>query len=394
MNTDLIENYIQIYRDGLLNDVIPFWLKNGLDREQGGVFSALDRDGSVVDTDKAVWIQGRFAWMLSTLYNEVEQRPKWIEAAGSGIEFLRKHCYDTDGRLFFQVTREGKPLRKRRYLFSEAFAVVANAAYAKATGDVEARDEALSLFKNMLHLIRTPGLLEPKVNPETRPMKGLAVPMITIVTAQVLRNTVNDPICNEAIDSAINEIERDFMSEEFEAVLETVGPNGEFIDHFDGRTINPGHAMEAGWFILQESRNRGGDARLQALALRIIDWSWKWGWDQEYGGVTYFKDVRHLPVQEYWHDMKFWWPQNETIIATLMAYVVTGNEEYAQWHQLVHDWAYKHYPDPQFGEWFGYLHRDGRIASHAKGTMWKGPFHLPRMQLVCWQLLEEMKVAR
>ncbi|MCK4900995.1 MAG: AGE family epimerase/isomerase, partial [Anaerolineales bacterium] len=95
--------------------------------------------------------------------------------------------------------------------------------------------------------------------------------------------------------------------------------------------------------------------------------------------------------QEYWHDMKFWWPQNEAIIATLMAYQATGNEKYARWHQLIYDWAHQHFPDTEFGEWFGYLHRDGRISNYMKGNIWKGPFHLPRMQLMCWRILEEMK---
>lgn len=394
MQRERIEELIAIYRDGLLEDTLPFWLTHSLDHEHGGYLTALDRDGAVLDTDKSVWVQGRFAWLLSTLYNDVEARTDWLDAAKLGIDFLREHCFDDDGRMFFLVTREGKPLRKRRYLFSECFATIAFAAYAKAANDAEARDEALQLFKRVLHYHTTPGLLEPKVEPHTRPMKGLAMPMILTATAQVLREVVDDPLCNQTIDSAIATIERDHMHEHFEAVLEVVGANGEFLDHFDGRTINPGHAIECAWFILHESLHRGDDAHLRELGLRILDWSWQWGWDQEHGGIIYFRDVKHLPVQEYWHDMKFWWPQNEAIIATLMAYRITGDTKYATWHAMAHDWAYRHFPDPPpegHGEWFGYLHRDGRLSSRAKGTHWKGPFHLPRMQWTCWRLLEQMK---
>jgi len=249
MTSDRISDLIDVYRDGLLYETLPFWLKNAVDREHGGYITALNRDGSIIDTDKSVWFQERFAWLLSTLYSEVEPREEWIEAATSGIEFLRQCCFDHDGRMFFQVTREGKPLRKRRYVLSEALTVAAYAAYARATGDDRTRQEALDLFHLMTHYLSTPGLLEPKVNPATRPMKGLAVPMILIVTAQILREVIDDPICNEWIERSIKEIERDFMHPEFEAVLETVGPNGEFIDHYDGRTINPGHAIEAGWLF-------------------------------------------------------------------------------------------------------------------------------------------------
>ena len=120
---------------------------------------------------------------------------------------------------------------------------------------------------------------------------------------------------------------------------------------------------------------------------------WRRGWDAEYGGLLYFVDVNGLPVQEYWHDMKFWWPHNEAIIATLMAYQLTGDAKYARWHQQVHDWAYQHFADPEHGEWYGYLHRDGRISVPLKGNLWKGPFHLPRMQLVCWMLLAEAQIS-
>lgn len=380
------------YRDGLLNDTLPFWLPRAVDEEHGGFLLFRDRDGSLVDTDKGVWQHGRFAWLLATLYDQVEPRPEWLRIARHGIDFLRAHGFDSDGRMYFHLTRAGAPLRKRRYVFSETFMVAALAAYGKAAGDAQAVQEAVDLFQLLTRYLTTPGLLPPKVNPAVRPGKGLAIPMILIVTAQILRESVRErEVYTGWIDRCIDEIERDFMKPEFQAVLEAVGPNGEFYDHFDGRMLNPGHSIEAAWFILHEAKVRGGDARLLRLGTTILDWMWRWGWDEEYGGIIYFRDVKGLPVQEYWHDMKFWWPQNEAIIATLLAFQMTGDEKYARWHQMIHDWTYRHFPDPEYGEWFGYLHRDGRRSSTLKGNLWKGPFHMPRMQLVCWQILEEMQ---
>ena len=169
--------------------------------------------------------------------------------------------------------------------------------------------------------------------------------------------------------------------------METVGVDGGIVDHFDGRTLNPGHAIEGAWFIMHEGHRRG-DSQLIEMGCTMLDWMWDRGWDDEHGGILYFRDVYGKPVQEYWQDMKFWWPHNETIIATLSAYLLTGNEKYARWHDRIHAWAYGHFPDPEHGEWFGYLHRDGRISVPLKGNLWKGPFHLPRMELVCWQMLE------
>jgi len=394
MSPERLAALFDVYHGGLLNDTLPFWIPRAIDREFGGYLTALDQDGSVLQTDKSVWVQGRFAWLLATLFSTVERRAEWLDLSRHGIDFLNRHCFDTDGRMFFSVTRAGRPLRKRRYLFSEAFATIALAAYGAAADDDRAKGQALDLFRLMLKYHTQPGLLEPKTIPATRRMKGLAMPMILLATAQELRKASPDPICEEVIDRSILEIERDFLKPEFQCVLETVGPDGEFQDTFEGRTVCPGHSIEAAWFILEEARLRGHDRRLIDLATTIIDWSLAIGWDRQYGGIVYFTDARGLPSSEYPHDMKLWWPHNEAIIATLLAHLMTGDERYAEWHTTVHDWAYAHFPDRTHGEWFGYLHRDGSVSTRLKGNMWKGPFHMPRMQWYCAQRIQEALSSR
>jgi N-acylglucosamine 2-epimerase len=375
-----------LYRDTLLGDVIPFWLRHGLDREHGGIFTALDRDGSLLDTDKSVWFQGRAAWMFATLYNTVEPRAEWLEAARSCHDFSRRHCHGS-WKMYFTVTREGQPLRERRYVFSEAFAAIGAAALARATKERRPAQQAVKRFAEYVHRSFTRGVLPPKTDPETRPQKGLGSHMIAIVTAQELRANLGDLSISGRtltawIDTSIAAIERDFLKPDEEALLEVVGPNGEILDHLEGRTLNPGHAIECAWFLMHEGRLRN-DSRLIALGARILDWMWARGWDREHGGLLYFTDLRGKPVQEYWHDMKFWWPHCEAIIATLLAWKLTGDPRYAAMHAQVHDWAFAHFPDPEHGEWFGYLHRDGTVSQTAKGNMYKGPFHLPRMLWFC-----------
>jgi len=376
------------YEQQLLNDTVPFWFPRSFDQEFGGFLLMRDADGSLIDDDKAVWIQGRATWLLSTLYNTVEKKQEWLDGAKLGYDFLNKHCFDSDGRMFFHVTREGQPIRKRRYFFSETFYVIAAAAYARASGNEEAAEKARLVFGKCIEYATTPELLTPKYT-ATRPSKGIGVPMIMINTAQQLRENFGDDRCDEWILRWINEIEKDFVKDDVKCVMEQVAPDGNIIDHIDGRTLNPGHAMEGAWFILQEARYRNNDPRLIDLGCRMIDYMWERGWDREYGGILYFRDVYDRPVQEYWQDMKFWWPHNEVIIATLMAYLVTGNKKYAAWHKLVHDYSYRHFLDRQHGEWYGYLHRDGSIAQTAKGNLFKGPFHLPRQEWFCSQLLKE-----
>jgi N-acylglucosamine 2-epimerase len=388
MNMEQKQELLTTYREGLLTDTVPFWFPRSVDREHGGFLHCLDRDGSLVDTDKSVWVQGRMSWMLLSMVNGFERRPEWLEWARGGLEFIDRHCFDTDGRMYFHVTREGQPIRKRRYAYSESFAAIAHAAYARATGSDRSAARARELFDQFTRWNFTPGLMPPKFT-DTRPMIGMGPRMITIVTAQELRaNLGADPVLTGWIDRCIDEIRRWFVKPEIRCVMESVGPDGEILDHFDGRTLNPGHAIEGAWFIMQEGRHRN-DASFIRLGCDMLDWMWERGWDCEYGGIFYFRDVYGKPVQEYWHDMKFWWPHDETIIATLMAWLLTGEEKYERMHRQVHDWSHKHFADPEHGEWYGYLHRDGRISTSLKGNLWKSFFHHPRMQWTCWQLLED-----
>jgi len=378
------------YKDQLVNDTVPFWFPRSLDHEFGGYLLMRDEQGNLIDTDKAVWIQGRACWLLSTLYNTVEQKPAWLAGAKLGYEFLKNKCFNKEGKMYFHVDQQGNPIRMRRYFFSETFAVIACAAYAKASGDQEAAQLARDLFGVCLQYASGERKMEPKFE-ETRPSKGIGIPMIMINTAQQLRETIGDPRCDDAISGWIKEIEQNFVKDDIRCVMEQVDLDGCIIDHMEGRTLNPGHAIEGAWFIMHEGVYRGMDQALIDLGLRMLDYMWERGWDQEHGGILYFRDVYNKPVQEYWQDMKFWWPQNEAIIATLLAYLITKKEKYAQMHKQIHDYAYGHFHDKENGEWYGYLHRDGRIAQTAKGNLFKGPFHLPRQEWYCWSIIQQFQ---
>jgi N-acylglucosamine 2-epimerase len=280
MQPQSIQKYLRIYRDGLLKDNIPFWQDHAPDRKCGGFFTMLDERGSVYGTDKPVWIMGRITWLFARLYNAVAKRPEWLKLAAHGIDFLEKHCFDDDGRMFFLVSRDGKPLRKRRYLFSETFCAIAFAEYAKAAGDDRYRLKAENLYRLILRYHRTPGLLRPKTLLESRRLKSHAMPMILMATAQVLRQNGENIIYTGALNDSLNQIEHHFLNNKFKALLENVGPEGEFLDEPEGRLINPGHAIESSWFIMEEARYRE-DKTLLSLALKILDWSLEWGWDKK-----------------------------------------------------------------------------------------------------------------
>lgn len=391
--TEYLEFWANSYKNDLTQNIMPFWLKHGLDRQHGGVYTCLNRDGSLMDTTKSVWFQGRFAFICAFAYNNIEKNEEWLRAAKSTLDFIEKHCFDDDGHMYFSVTADGKPLRKRRYVFSETFAAIAMSEYALATGDRNYADKAMKIFSDTQRFLTTPGFLTPKFEPEVK-LQSHSIVMILINVGSRIRAVIDDPKLTAQIDESIDKLRRYFMHPEFKALLETVGPDGEFINTNMARTINPGHCLETAWFIMEEARLRGWDKSLMDTALTIFNWSWDWGWDKLYGGIINFRDCKNLPPQDYSQDMKFWWPQCEAIIASLYAYLGTGDEEYLYRHQRISEWTYAHFPDAEFGEWYGYLHRDGTVAQPAKGNLFKGPFHVPRMMIkahgLCLDILNKV----
>lgn len=386
---EYIKQWAESYKRDLTENIMPFWMEHGWDKVNGGVYTCLDRDGSLMDSTKSVWFQGRFAFICAYAYNNVEKNPLWLEAAKSTLDFIEKYCFDKNGRMYFSVTAEGKPLRMRRYVFSETFAAIAMSEYALATGEQKYAERAMQIFEDTQRFLTTPGILAPKFE-ETVQLQSHSIIMILINVGSCIRKVINDPKLTQQIDDSIAKLKKYFMHPEFKCLLETVGMNGEFVDTNMTRTINPGHCIETSWFIFEEAKLRNWDKDMTDMALQIFDWSWDWGWDKQYGGIINFKDCKNLPPQDYSQDMKFWWPQCETIIASLYAYLATGDDEYIYKHQRISEWTYAHFPDNELGEWYGYLHRDGTVAQPAKGNLFKGPFHIPRMMVKAYSLCQEI----
>lgn len=382
-----------------LNVCADFWLKNGMDKENGGVYTCLDRKGEVYSTDKSVWMQGRCAWTFAHLCRLYGKRDEWMEASKSCLDFMEKYCInpDADGRMYFTVTAEGKPLRQRRYCFSEGFYAIANAEYYGLTGEKVYIDRARRayelIYKLNNGLIEDPTGLGPKTIPETRTGRALADPMIFLNIISVLRRV--DPEHREEYDKRSAEcteaIFKYHYHPELKCTLESVAPDGTpELWYTAGRVVNPGHDIECSWFLMEEA-NYQKDEEIHKNAEQIFRNAIEAGWDNTYGGLLYFIDCLGKPTEAYEHDMKLWWPHNEIMIASLMAYRDTGNEYYADWFFKTLDYCKEHFADSEYGEWYGYLRRDGLPTEPStKGSTFKGPFHLPRMLSMTDKMLDEI----
>ena len=377
------------YKSELLDKVIPFWLNHSQDTECGGYFTCLDRKGDVFDTDKFIWMQGREVWMFATLYNKVEKRQEWLDCAIQGAEFLKKYGHDGQLNWYFSLDREGHPLVEPYNIFSYTFAVIAFGQLSIATGNKEYADIAKRTFDIVLSKVGNPKGKWNKAAPGARALKSFALPMILCNVALEIEPLLDADFMQRTIDTCIHEVMDVFYRPELELIVENLSTNGELVDCFEGRQLNPGHAIEAMWFIMDLGQRLGRQDLIEK-AVQIALNEAEYGWDKKYGGIFYFMDRLGHPCQQLEWDQKLWWVHIETLITMLKGYKLTGNKKCLEWFERVHNYVWTHFTDPDYPEWYGYLNRQGEVLLPLKGGKWKGCFHVPRGLFQCWQMLKDM----
>jgi N-acylglucosamine 2-epimerase len=377
-----------IYKDELLENVLPFWMKYSRDNVNGGYFNCLDREGQVYDTDKFIWLQARQVWCFSTMYYNVEARQDWLEMAIHGAEFLEKYGRDEKGNWYFSLTAEGKPLVQPYNIFSDCFAVMAFAALDKIQPQDRYKEIALTTFENILKRQHNWKGIYNKTYPGTRPLKSFSLPMILSNLSLEMEHLLGAEKVNSLIPAVIHDVMEVFYQDDLGLILENVNADGSFCDSFEGRLLNPGHAIEAMWFIIELGK-RLQDEALIKKACDIMIRTLEHGWDKEYGGIFYFLDVQNKPLTQLEWDQKLWWVHVEALVALAKAYRATGDERCAAWFAKVHKYTWQHFRDPEYGEWFGYLNRQGDPLLTLKGGKWKGCFHIPRGLYQVWKTFDE-----
>ena len=377
----------KLYKDELLENVMPFWLNKSQDLEYGGYFTCLDRKGNVFDTDKFIWLQGREVWMFSMLYNNVEKKQEWLNCAIQGGEFLKKYGHDGNLNWYFSLTREGKPIIEPYNIFSYTFATMAFGQLSKATGNSEYAEIAKKTFDIILSKVSNPKGKWNKAYPGTRNLKNFALPMILCNLSLEIEHLLEPDFLKKTIDTCISEVIDNFYRPELGIVVENITDDNKLSDTFEGRLLNPGHAIEAMWFIMDlgvRLNNKELIEKAANIAVRMIEY----GWDEKYGGIFYFLDRNGKPPQQLEWDQKLWWVHVESLISMIKGYQLTGSKECLKWFEIIHDYTWAHFKDKEYPEWWGYLNRQGEVLLDLKGGKWKGCFHVPRGLYQVWKTLE------
>lgn len=387
-----IVSFSKLYLDELTQEVVPFWEKHSIDSEYGGFYTCINSDHEVYDTDKFLWLQARQVWTFATLYDRLEKKKIWFEIAQSGCDFLEKFGHDGDYNWFFSLQRDGQPLVMPYNIFSYTFACMAMGKMYHITGEKKYKIVVDETLKKIIQREAKPKDRWDKSYPDTRPLKNFALPMILCNLFNELGDLVPEGEKEKHIHACVNEIFDLFWDEKRSVILENISLEGSFSNTFDGRLINPGHGLEAMWFIMdlgvQLDRKDWID-RAVKMALSIVEK----GWDKEHGGIFYFLDAEGQPPQQLEWDQKLWWVHLEAMICFLKGYELTGSKDCWGWFEKIHHYAWKHFRDKERGgEWYGYLNRFGEVFLPLKGGKWKGCFHVPRALYQLYEISKRLNI--
>lgn len=381
-----MNKYSEIYKKELIENIIPFWMNHSKDEEFGGYYTCLDRYGKVFDTDKFMWLQGRQVWTFATLYNHLEANPEYLAMAQHGADFMQKHGRDTNGNWYFSLSQAGQPLVQPYNIFSDCFATMGFGALYTATGKDEFADIAKKTFENILKRKENTKGKYNKVYPGTRELRNFSLPMILSNLSLEIENLLDKNVVSDLIENVINDVMNVFYQPQHGIIFENVNKDGSFSDTFEGRLLNPGHTIEAMWFMM-DLGVRLNDQNLINKAIDIAIKSLEYGWDNEFGGILYFLDFKGHPPQQLEWDQKLWWVHVEALVCMAKAWNLTGNLQAKMWFEKLHEYTWKNFRDEEYGEWFGYLNRRGEVLLNLKGGKWKGCFHIPRAMLQVYKTL-------
>lgn len=384
---DIREKLREHYHTSLFNDFVPWWEKHSIDKEYGGYLTRLERDGTPYSYDKDIWMTGREIWMFSHLYNNYKPEERWREYAKHGLDFMLKHAMKEDGKMHFRLNRSGEPIASVLSLYTEVFASIAIAEYWKVEPSDSLKNKAMEMYDNMMKRLGqasdTP-LLGYPINVK---LHLHAHDMVRLTVAWVYNDIWPDQkFENDIILSWQSVIERHWKPEH-KVLFENVGMDGSLmLDLPEGRMFHPGHAIESAWMMM-EVAEKTNNVKLMSASIDIVLASLEHGWDKEFGGLRYVTNYDWTPTHNLEADLKLWWPHGEALYALLFAWTKTGRSDLEEWYNKVHDYTFSHFPDTKYGEWFGYLNRDGSPVWSAKANGWKGFFHVPRILFRCYQLL-------
>ena len=377
-----------IYREETLSG-LDYWAEKGIDWDKRGIVTFLDREGNWYHDEKSGWFTGRSMYSFARGYNDVEKRDLWLKAALCIYDFHVAHQFAPDGRLYYNMSRDGVPkngeliagenaTKYQASLHSESFAVMGLSELYRATGRDDVKETLIKVFNMQQFIYHNPDYVTTgaKSSGAEQPKVPLAWLMSLLCSTQTIRQALPERSAEftALIAGYIAEIFKHYYSEELDTIMEAE------ID-------NPGHNMELAWFMLAEGLYTK-DKGLVTRCAKYVNDIYEYGWDHEYGGLYNTVNMFKRPANSLNWQIKTWWPQNEIEIGLLYAYIGTGDIAFLEKYRKVHEWVFAHFIDRDFGEWYTAVDRYGIPSIVNKGSHSKGPYHVYRSYYAIMDIID------
>ncbi|MFW5811943.1 MAG: AGE family epimerase/isomerase [Alkalispirochaetaceae bacterium] len=384
----------RLYEETLLDDVIPWWERHGID-PNGGINSCIQDDGTLINRDRWNWSQWRAVWVFSALYNKIEQRERWLEIAEGIYDFVSAHGPLESGHWPLLLSGEGEVQKGYESIYVDGFALYGLAELYRATGDPAVRKQGRRTLRALHEALDSPEPPPAYPYPIPKGLRPHGISMLTSLSAYEFGAAADD---RDAAGLSVTHhrlvMER-YWREDRQVLLEWLAEDGREVPPPKGTAVVPGHAIESMWFQIHIALARG-DRNTVEQALRIMRRHLELGWDDQEGGLFLAVDAEGREEVAWEHaEKKLWWPHTEALYGTLLAQELgvgsgVGDMPWAmEWHEKVREWSYDHFPVSEHGEWTQKLDRQGKPLTETLVLPVKDPFHLPRALIYLVRLLRE-----
>lgn len=379
----------QEMQEVLTANILPYWMNRMVDEQHGGFYGRITGTEELMpQAEKGAILHARILWTYAAAYRLLH-RPEYLAMATRAKAYIIDRFMDKEfGGIYWNLNYKGEPLDTKKQIYAIGFAIYGLSEYHRATGDEEALEVAIRLFRDIEHHSFDP-LKNGYCEALTREWKEMADMRLSEKDANE-RKTMNthlhilEPYTNLYRvwkDDGLKLQLRNLITLFTDRILdsETCHLQLFFDEDWNSkyRIVSYGHDIEASWLI-HEAVLALGDADLLAKVkpvVKRIATAAAEGFTSK-GGMIYEKnlDTHHLDADRHW------WVQAETVVGYMNLYQHFGDEDALQKALDCWEFIKSRLIDKEHGEWYWSIRADDTVnREEDKAGFWKCPYHNGRM---------------
>src|SRR5450432_2735601 len=374
----------------LAEKILPYWFDTAQDTNHGGYLLADDAvKGRRVPEEKQIVTQSRMVWGFSQahLAGFSDTNRNYLKAAAQGYHFLLDHFLDREnGGYFWTTDLNGKPLNEGNYLYGESFVIYAFVEYYRASGDKDALNHALELYRTVQthfhdgknggwfeHAERNWKLLspgDPRSEVEIIGYKSANSHLHWMEALTELYDATHDPDVKESLAEALHINSTYFYPDDPARCAFHRQFDWQLVTAPGSAGLSYGHNVEFAWLMIR-AENVLGQKPSWKHFYALLDHALKYGYDYEHGGL-YSHGVDDQPATD---TEKVWWIQAEMLAALTDALKHESNASYAAALNQLLQFVKTYQTDPASGIWLYAVSADGKPKDTSRANSWKANYH-------------------